>query len=296
MYKSKLKISQLQSYPNHPFALYEGKRMADMVESIKTYGILSPILVRPIGGAKYQILSGHNRVEAAKQLNMTEVPAIVMDDISDDEAAFIVSESNVMQRSIFDMKYSERAFVLKDHLEKVKKLTGGQGMRSDLLTLLSVDQDKRVAHKSKSRDKVAEQYALSKDTVMRYIRLTKLPKGILDRLDNEKLKFIPAVEITWMSENELNMLSEILDNTDKGVSLNHSRRLRVESNRADGMLSKEDIIRILSEGKARGKRKITLPVEIMNRLDYHGLDSDLEILAIITQHLDALESGSITEK
>ena len=296
MYESNLKISQLQPYPNHPFALYEGKRMADMVESIRIHGVLTPILARPVSGGEYQILSGHNRVEAARKNRMTEVPAIVMDDISDDEAAFIVSESNFMQRSFFDMKYSERAFILKDHLEKVKKLTGGQGMRSDLLAFLNIEKGKQVAYKSKSHDKVAEQYALSKDTVMRYIRLTKLPKGILDRLDDGKLKFIPAVEITWMSGDELNVLLEILEKTDKGVSIKHSKRLRVESKRADGTLSKEDIIRILSEGTAGAKRTITLPDEIMNRLDDHGLGSDLDILAIITQYLDALESGSITEK
>ena len=178
MNETKLQIDSLVPYPNHPFSLYEGKRMDDMVESIREHGIISPIIVRPIDENKFEILSGHNRVEAAKRLELIEIPAIVKDALSDDEAALIVTESNLIQRSFADLKHSERAIVLKNHLEAVKKL-GGQGRRNDLLDLLTDESGGQVAHKSKSRDKVAEQYALSEKTVRRYVRLAKLPKKCL---------------------------------------------------------------------------------------------------------------------
>jgi ParB family chromosome partitioning protein len=193
MNESKLSIDALLPYPDHPFALYEGKRMDDMIESIREYGVISPIVVRPVAQNKYEILSGHNRVEAAMRAGLTEVPAIVKIDLSDDEAALIVTESNLIQRSFADLKHSERAVVLKNHLEAMKKLDG-QGKRNDLLDFLDDKPGAQVAHKSKSRDRVAEQYSLSKDTVMRYIRLTKLPKEMLYKVDSGKLKFIPAVD------------------------------------------------------------------------------------------------------
>ena len=142
--------------------------MDDMVASIREQGLISPIAVRPIDNGKYQILSGHNRVEAAKILKLTEVPAVVLQGISDDDAALIVTESNLIQRSFKDLDYSERAFILKNHLEAIKK-HGGQGKRNDLSELLDIDEKSHVATRLTSGHKAGQEYSLSKDTVARYI-------------------------------------------------------------------------------------------------------------------------------
>jgi len=124
-----INIEKLIPFANHPFKLYEGQRFTDMVESIRTNGILSPIIVRSTDGGKYEILSGHNRVNAAREAGLTEVTAIVKVGLTDEEALFIVTETNLVQRSFADMKHSERAAALSVLYDAMKK----QGYRSDLI-------------------------------------------------------------------------------------------------------------------------------------------------------------------
>jgi len=124
-----INIEKLIPFANHPFKLYEGQRFIDMVESIRANGVLSPIIVRPTNGDNYEILSGHNRVNAAREAGLTEVPAIVKNDLTDEEALFIVTETNLVQRSFADMKHSERAAALSALYTAMKK----QGYRSDLI-------------------------------------------------------------------------------------------------------------------------------------------------------------------
>jgi len=295
MSETKLQIDALVPYPNHPFALYEGKRMDDLVESIRENGMISPVIVRPIDENKYEILSGHNRVEASKRLRLVEIPAIIKLDLSDDEAALIITESNLIQRSFADMKHSERAVVLKNHLEALKKLSG-QGKRNDLLDFLNDDSSGQVAHKSKSRDKVAERYALSEKTVRRYVRLAKLPKKLLEKVDEDKIKFIPAVELSWLSENELNILAELLEKEDVKISLKQAQRLREESEKVKGSLKKEDISSILNEKSERGKSlKVDLSDEVYERFTGYGEFSKKVVENIIALYLDMLERGEVDD-
>jgi ParB family chromosome partitioning protein len=295
MDETKLHIDLLMPYPNHPFALYEGKRMDDMAESIREHGIISPIVVRPIDDGKYEILSGHNRVEASKTIGLTEVPAVVKDDLSDDEAALIVTESNLIQRSFADLRHSERAVILKNHLEAIKKL-GGQGKRNDLLDFLNDEQGGQVAHRPKSRDKVAEQYALSEKTVRRYIRLAKLPKAMLDLVDADRVKFIPAVELSWLSEDELNILVNLLDDDEIKVTLKHAKRLREESEKAGGKLTEDSIMALLNEAPTKRKlRNIFLPDDVSERLAGYGGKAEKVIGAIISLYLDMLERGEVED-
>jgi ParB family chromosome partitioning protein len=246
--------------------------------------------VRPIAGRRYEILSGHNRTEASKRSGLTEVPAIVKEDLSDAEAALFVTESNLIQRSFADLKHSERAVTLKNHLEALKKFRGTNNQNA-LLAFLGDDPSAQVAHKTRSRDKVAESYALSKDTVMRYVRLTKLPRAMLDKVDDGKLKFMVAVELSWMSERELDFLSELLEDDKVNISLKRAKWLRKESAETGGKLTKQHMSAVLNEAAERGRLKLSLSEKMSDRLTEYNITSEKSIEMVISLYLDMLERG-----
>ena len=125
-------VDELIPYADHPFKLYEGERLDDMVRSVKELGVIVPVIVRPLD-EDYEILSGHNRVNAAKIAGLKKVPVIIKTGLTDEEAKLIVTETNLVQRSFADLSHSERAVALKMHLEALKESNGGQGTRTDLL-------------------------------------------------------------------------------------------------------------------------------------------------------------------
>lgn len=143
-----INIEQLVPFKDHPFALYEGQRFTDMVESICTNGIITPIIVRPIMDGKYEILSGHNRVNAAREAGLAAVPTVVKE-VDDGEAQFIVTETNLIQRSFADLKHSERAMVIAAHYEAMKKKSG---YRSDLLEGIDDETLSPVGTRSATKD------------------------------------------------------------------------------------------------------------------------------------------------
>jgi len=284
-----ISIHALVEYPNNIFSPYEGQRMDDLISSIAEHGILSPITVRPLDENKFQILSGHNRYRAAKQLELTEIPYIVKE-VSDNEAAFIVTESNLIQRSFNDLKHSERAIVLRNHLEHVKSLTQ-QGKRNDLIGL--IDEGAQLAHKSKSRDKIAEQYSLSKDTVSRYVRLAKLPIEMLQMIDEKRLKVIPAVELSWLSDENIAFIVKLIDADAVNVSLEKAKRLRAASANSGGNLSEKEITNILvNKATVNRPLRVSLSVDIRERLTAHHITSD-KIDEIINIYLNLLEKGEV---
>ena len=141
----KLDIDSLVPFPNHPFSLYEGERFNDMVRSIKDFGVLLPVIVRPLDGAEgtFEILSGHNRINAAKQAGLTEVPAIIKLGLTDDEAELIVTETNLIQRSFAELSHSQRAIALKRHMDAISR----QGKRTDL-----IDEIKKLSNPCEYRE------------------------------------------------------------------------------------------------------------------------------------------------
>lgn len=189
-------------FSKHPFHLYEGERLADMVHSIKTNGVLNPIIVRGLSGRKYEILSGHNRVNASKMAGLHEIPAIIKSDLTDDDAWVYVIETNLLQRSFSDMSYSEKAIVLSTHYSKMFS----QGKRNDILDELRQLEGLRdktspqVGAKLRSDEKVGAEYGLSKNTVSRYLRISKLIPDLLAALDAGAFAFMPAVTISFLSE------------------------------------------------------------------------------------------------
>ena len=126
---TEIELTNLKPFPNHPFKLYEGKRLEDMIQSIKEMGIILPIIVRPSGPEEYEILSGHNRVNAARIVGLKTAPTVIKEEVNDDEAMIIVTETNLMQRSFTDLLPSEKAKSLKVHYDALTK----QGRRTDLI-------------------------------------------------------------------------------------------------------------------------------------------------------------------
>jgi len=239
-----MNLADLQPFSGHPFHEYEGERLDDMVESIRSHGVLVPILVRKTGLA-CEILSGHNRVKAARLAGLSTVPAVVLENISDDEAWFYVVETNLMQRSFTDMSHSEKAAVIAAQHSKLFS----QGKRNDILIeLANLEKphnikengtSSQVAKKSLTNQKVAEMYSLSKDTVARYLRINKLTTSLKKRLDDGSIPLISAVTLSFLKREEQDLLEECLTENNMSVNLKSSELLRRYSEKE--ALTKENI-------------------------------------------------------
>jgi len=229
-----LEIKNLVPFNGHPFYLYENERLDDMVESIKTNGVLVPILVRKKADShSFEILAGHNRVNCSEIAGKTTVPGIVLENISDEEAIAYVIETNLMQRSFADMKHSEKATVIAMHHAKMFS----PGKRHDIIRLLHQmeNPDKKLDENSDNLNnneenstlpqvgerseeklshtdkKIAEMYSLSKNTVSRYLRINQLYTPLKEMLDIGFVPFIPAVTVSFLINKEQIMLADYLD-------------------------------------------------------------------------------------
>lgn len=241
----------------HPFKLYEDERLEDMVESIKKNGVMQPIIVRFIRG-RYEILSGHNRVHASKQAAKTTIPAIVMQDLSDEDAWAIVIETNLMQRSFNDMRHSEKAAVIALHHSKMFS----QGKRNDVLEQLQIiekatnDGQKTTSaqfgQKLDSRQSLANAYGLSRNTIARYLRINKLICTLKEKLDDGVIPFIPAVDLSFLKEREQQWLDKCISQNGFAVNLKKAAALRQYS--ADGKLDEDNIYLILNGDLAAEKK------------------------------------------
>ncbi len=258
-------ISKLVPFSNHPFKLYEGDRLNDMVTSIKELGVILPIVIRPKDEVIYEILSGHNRVNAAKIAGLEKVPAVIKEGLSDEEANLIVTETNLLQRSFSDLSYSERAIALATHYNAIKH----QGKRNDLINeieMLSKVHDikaetslSQVGARMRSDEKVGEKYNLSKNTVARYLRLNELIPELLARVDTEEIAFIPAVALSFIKKSEQQDIEKTIADNNFKVDMVKADILR--SNSEAGGLTSDRIYSILS-GELGKKKKSNKPVSI----------------------------------
>ena len=232
-----ISVELLMPFIAHPFELYEGQRLTDMVESVRANGIFTPIIARPFDEGKYEILSGHNRVAAARGAGLETVPAVVREGLSDDEALFIVTETNIIQRAFADLKHSERAIVIAVHYESMKKKSG---YRSDLLEGIEDGTYSPVANRS-SMGELGERYGLSKDTIARYLRVSKLSDELKVRLDSGEIAMRVAVTLSYLRVSEQKEVEKQLADGRK-LSIKIANLLREES--AKGELSKRYIKRL----------------------------------------------------
>ncbi len=247
----RLALSELHPFKDHPFRVLDDDRMMETVESVKEYGVLVPIIARPMADGGYEIVSGHRRKRACELAGMNEIPAIVRD-LDDDEAVIIMVDSNLQRENILP---SERAKAYQMKLEAIKH----QGERRDL-TSDQVGQKLRVAV-----ERVAENAGESKSQVQRFIRLNNLEPPLIDKVDAGKLAFTPAVELSYLKPEEQQWLDTALENTQQTPSLSQAQRMKRESKQ--GTLSEQGIMEIMTENKQTVpvKGSVVLPQEKLTK-------------------------------
>ena len=204
-------IGELFPFKNHPFKVLDDESMQRTVESVEQYGVLSPLIARPRPEGGYEIISGHRRQHAAQLAGLETLPVIVRQ-MDDDAAVLLMVDSNLQRENILP---SERAFAYKMKLEALKN----QGARSDLTS-------PQVAAKFRSDDAVAKDQGISGDTVRRYIRLTNLVPELLDMVDEKKISFNPAVELSYLDTNQQRDFLEAMQDTQNAPSLSQAQRLK----------------------------------------------------------------------
>lgn len=246
-----LNPADISDFPNHPFKVKQDEAMAEMVDSVKQYGVLVPALVRPKADGGYEMVAGHRRKFAAALAELTEIPCIVRN-LTDDEATIIMVDSNLQRETILP---SEKAFAYKMKLEAMKR----QGQRSDLTCAL-------VEHKSgkqKSRDILANQSGDSREQVRRFIRLTELIPPVLDMVDSSKIAFRPAVELSYLSKEQQQSLYDTMECEDCTPSL--AQAIKMKEFSRDGKLTEEVILSIMQEEKPNQREQFKMPKERISK-------------------------------
>lgn len=199
-----LPVNEIRPFHDHPFRLYEGERLQDMVESVKEHGILSPVIVRKYNGT-YEMLSGHNRQNAAKIAGIAEIPAIIKEKLTDEEAYIYVIETNLMQRSFTDLTMTEKAAVLAERYDKVLYKRKREEIIAELQMLEDQGKDEipkggHDVHLSKNRDSLGEEYGLSGRHIARLMRVNHVIPEIKEKLDAGEMLLTAAVQLSYLPE------------------------------------------------------------------------------------------------
>ena len=241
-------IDELHPFTNHPFKVLDDEAMTRTVESIAQYGVLAPLIARPRPEGGYEIISGHRRQYAAKLAGLETLPVIVRQ-MSDDAAVILMVDSNLQREHILP---SERAFAYKMKLEALKN----QGARSDLTS-------PQVAAKFRSDDAVAKDQGISGDTVRRYIRLTNLVPELLDMVDEKKIAFNPAVELSYLDEAQQRDFLEAMEDTQNAPSLSQAQQLKKMAQQ--GEFSYEKAFDVMGQEKKSEKDTVTIKNETLQK-------------------------------
>lgn len=243
-------VDKIVPFHNHPFRLYEDERLDDMVESIREHGILSPVIVQKTGDG-YEMLAGHNRWNASKIVGMKEIPAIIKENLSEEEAYVYVIETNLMQRSFTDLLPSEKAAVLAERYEKISC----QGKRNDIIEEIARLNGVEVSdtcghdvHKSKSRDAIGEDYGMTGRNIARYMRLNQTTEQIKEMVDAGTMAMVTAVELSYLSKEEQKQVCKIMD--EHGGKIKNAQA--VELHNAVGSLT-EDKVKVILVGESKEK-------------------------------------------
>ena len=234
-------LDQLKPFRNHPFKVRDDQRMLDTVDSIREYGVLVPAIARPDPEGGYELISGHRRKRGCEMAGLQTMPVIIRD-LDDDAAVLVMVDSNIQREELLP---SERAFAYKMKLEALKH----QGARSDLTS-------SQLGTKLRADELLAQQAGESRNQVQRFIRLTELISELLDMVDERKLAFNPAVEVSYLKRDEQRMLLEAMDAEQTTPSLSQAQRLKKFSQ--EGRLTEEAMSAIMSEEKKSEMDKVTL--------------------------------------
>lgn len=246
-----LNPAEISDFPNHPFKVKQDEAMAEMVESVRKYGVLVPALVRPKADGGYEMVAGHRRKFAATLAELPEIPCIVRD-LTDDEATIIMVDSNLQRETILP---SEKAFAYKMKLEAMKR----QGQRSDLT---SAPLEPKLKG-SRSNEELAASSPDSRSQIQRYIRLTELIPSVLDMVDSSKIAFRPAVELSYLSKEQQQSLHDTMECEDCTPSLAQAVKMKEFSR--DGKLTEEVILSIMQEEKPNQREQFKMPKERISK-------------------------------
>lgn len=241
-------IGELFPFKNHPFKVLDDDSMSDTVESVKQYGVLSPLIARPRPKGGYEIISGHRRQHAAELAGLETLPVIVRQ-MDDDAAIILMVDSNLQREHILP---SERAFAYKMKLDAIKN----QGARSDLTS-------PQVASKFRSDDEVAKGQGISGDTVRRFIRLTNLIPELLDMVDNKTVSFNPAVELSYLSPEQQQEVIRAMDDTQNFPSVSQAKRIKKLAQ--DGTFTTETVVAIMGEEKKSELDTVTIKNDTLKK-------------------------------
>lgn len=246
----RLALSKLHPFKDHPFRVLDDDRMMETVESVKEYGVLVPIIARPMADGGYEIVSGHRRKRACELPGLNEIPAIVRD-LDDDEAVIIMVDSNLQRENILP---SERAKAYQMKLEAIKH----QGERRDLTS-------RQLVGKLEAADLIGQDTGESGRQIQRILRLNNLEPPLIDKVDAGKLAFTPAVELSYLKPEEQQWLDTALENTQQTPSLSQAQRMKRESKQ--GTLSEQGIMEIMTENKQTvpAKGSVVLPQEKLTK-------------------------------
>lgn len=279
---TEIAVDKIEAFHDHPFHLYEGERLEDMVASIKEHGILNPVIVMKQGKG-YEMLSGHNRWNAAKLAGLKKIPAIVKDDLTEEEAYVYVIETNLMQRSFSDLAISEKAAVLKARYEK----GSCQGKRNDILNEIAQLEGKEPVvtsghgdQKLTTRDMVGKEYELSGSSVGRLLKLNDLIDPLKDMLDRGALYTKVALQLAFLPENEQQMVYEIAKEENIKLTVDMAIKLRGHT----GVMTEAMIRRYLNT-KTIKKKCYKVPARIVEKY-FQGMDPN-KVDTIVEQALDA---------
>jgi len=277
-----LAVKSIKPFHDHPFHLYEGERLEDMIASIKEHGVLNPVIVQKVEDG-YEMLSGHNRLNAAKLAGLKEIPAIVKTGLSEEEAYVYVIETNLMQRSFSDLLISEKAAVLKARYDK----ESCQGRRNDIIEEIARMEGKEVPvtcghgdQRLNTRDMIGKEYELSGSSVGRLLKLNDLIKPFKDMVDRGALYTKVALQMAFLPEEEQNMVYEAIKGKGTKITLEAVMKLRSHS----GALTDAMVKRYLSAEPVK-KKCYKVPGRIVEKY-FEGMDPNM-VDSIVEQALEA---------
>lgn len=241
-------VTELKPFQNHPFKVLQDDEMDRLCESMKEYGVLSPLMARPLPSGGYEIVSGHRRKIAAELLGIEKLPVLVRD-MTDDEAVILMVDSNIQRENLLP---SEKAFAYKMKLEAMKRQAGRPKNNSP-----------QLAANFRSDDEVAKSAGISGDTIRRYIRLTELAPPLLELVDQKRIAFSPAVELSYLTKEEQAELWSLIESEECTPSFSQSVRMKKLSQEAK--LTPEVIYAVMTEEKPNQKEQVRIQTDKLKK-------------------------------
>ena len=262
-------LSELHAFEGHPFRVVDDDEMQKVVDSVKEFGILTPLIARPDPYGGYEIISGHRRLHASELAGLESVPVIVRE-MDDDEAIICMVDANLQRENILP---SERAWAYRMKLDAMKH----QGLRSDLTS-------GPMVQKLATADLIGDQMGQSRTQVQRYIRLTELQPELLDMVDSKKLAFNPAVELSYLKPNEQKDFIEAMDAAQATPSLSQAQRIKKLSQA--GMCTLDAMCEVMNEEKKDDLSKVTISHEVLRKYfprSYTPKQMEAQIIKLLDQ-------------